>query len=255
MANKHLVEQYDKMYESSTGTSLKRIVPYVRFPGDRFEACVKHIMDRFSGGAVMEIGGGDGTIARGLLNAGLDCRRYVLTDLSDVRVQRAAESINDPRIDTRALDVESDVFAVTEDEQFDCIIMVALIEHLIDPIQAMINIRARLKPGGFVYIGTPNVAKFTRRARLMLGQFPSTGGSQEGLRKTSGDVVNILDGGHLHYFTFRALSRMLREYCGYTQCENLPYWDGMHVLSRPVENALATAWPEMFSEITMIARE
>ena len=201
----------------------------------------------------MELGGGEGVIARSLLATELGCSRYVLTDLSEPRVRRAANSIGDPRIETQILDIESSAFDGVNSERFDCVIMVALIEHLIDPIVAMKNVRAKLKPGGFVYVNTPNIAKWPRRARLMQGKFPSTGGSQEGLRTYGGDRVNILDGGHFHYFTFGALSRMLTEYCGYTQCRKLPYWEGKRLLPKPLEGALATAWPEMFSELSLIA--
>jgi len=47
--------------------------------------------------------------------------------------------------------------------------MLALIEHLIDPLGAMQRIHRLLKPGGFVFIETPNIAKFTRRAKFTPG--------------------------------------------------------------------------------------
>jgi len=201
----------------------------------------------------MELGGGEGAIARSLLATELECRRYVLTDLSEYRVRRAVNSIDDPRIEAQTLDIESSSFDGVNGETFDCVIMVALIEHLIDPILAMKNVRDKLKPGGFVYVNTPNIAKWPRRARLMLGQFPSTGGNKEGLRTYGGDPVTILDGGHFHYFTFHAFSKLLTEYCGYSKCQKLPYWAGKRLMPKPLEAALAAAWPEMFSELSLIA--
>ena len=55
--------------------------------------------------------------------------------------------------------------------QFDAIIMNALIEHLIDPLRAMQGIRKLLRPGGLVYIDTPNLAKFTRQSSCFWASF------------------------------------------------------------------------------------
>jgi len=52
-------------------------------------------------------------------------------------------------------------------------------EHLVDPPGAMRQIRTLLAPGGFVYIETPNIAKWTRHMRLTIGGSPSMFGEVE----------------------------------------------------------------------------
>lgn len=50
---------------------------------------------------------------------------------------------------------------------------------LVDPPGAMRQIRTLLAPGGFVYIETPNIAKWTRHMRLAIGRLPSMFGEVE----------------------------------------------------------------------------
>ena len=253
MATERLKRHYDEKYAQPRDIGGGSAIPLVAHPNDRFEACVKTVSERFHGGAVLEIGGGDGRIALSLLRAGLPCERYVLSDLSEVRIRQAAATIDDPRVEARVLDIEREPVHGPGEPGYDCVIMVALIEHLIDPISAMTTIAASLKPGGFAYIMTPNVAKWTKRIHLVRGRFPSTGSRQEGLVTYEGSPVDLHDEGHLHYFTFRSLSRMLCDYCGFARCEAAPYWEGLHLFPKPLEHALAQAWPGMFSELALVA--
>jgi SAM-dependent methyltransferase len=136
---------------------------------------------------------------------------------------------------------------------YDAVIMVALIEHLIDPLRAMQRIRQFLKPGGFVYIDTPNIAKYTQRVKLLLGKFPSTASMNEGLTTYEGAQCDLYDEGHLHYFTYRSLSLMLTERCGFSEVVKLGYPAGRKPLGKYIHNVLATIWPELFSELAIIA--
>jgi hypothetical protein len=118
----------------------------------------------------------------------------------------------------------------------------------------MQGVRRLLAPGGFVYVDTPNVAKYTRRAKLLLGRFPSTASRDEGLTTYDGRPVDLHDEGHLHYFTFRSLSRMLLTRCGFSRIEKLPYFVGRSLLGRRGDHRLARLWPGMFSELCVVAR-
>jgi SAM-dependent methyltransferase len=251
MSNERLVQFYERNYAHEASGST-RVVSLSDTPGDRFEACVHYIMRESTGPNILEVGGGDGTIARSLVKAGLKFSRYTLTDLSPTRAAGAASSFDDSRFNGFQLDVEEGLGALAG--RYDAIIMTALIEHLIDPIAAMKNIRALLSEGGFVYIDTPNLAKYTRRIKLLLGQFPSTSSTDEGLTTYSGKPVSLYDEGHLHYFTFRSLSEMLKRYCGFRDVVQAPYWAGRRYLPARASHQLAKAWPEMFSELAVIAR-
>jgi SAM-dependent methyltransferase len=161
-------------------------------------------------------------------------------------------TFQDARFDGFAFDVEAELGELSN-RRFKAIVMVALIEHLIDPMQAIRNLRSILADDGFIYIDTPNLAKYTRRLKLLFGRFPSTASSDEGLKTYDGKPVDLYDEGHLHYFTFRSLSEMLKRYCNLTRIEKAPYWSGPRI-PRRAGHAVALAWPEMFSDVAVIAR-
>jgi len=98
-------------------------------------------------------------------------------------------------------------------ETFDVVTMVDVIEHVGDPKSDLASIRTILKPGGALYLVTPNISSLS--ARLL-------GGYWWGLRPA-----------HIYYFSERTLRRMLDE-TGFTVVETrsfgriftLDYWLG-----------------------------
>lgn len=220
-------------------------------PRDRFEACLAHFPGCFSGGSILELAAGSGRVASSLLSTDLDCSEYTLSDYAQVRLDATRESLDDPRLRFERLN--ADELGSQPGARYDAVIMIALIEHLIDPIGALAEIRRMLRPGGIVYVDTPNVAKYTRRLRLLSGRFPSTASREEGLRTFSGDPADLFDEGHLHYFTYRSLSRMLQERCGFSRVEKRWYYEGPNLGTRWLENSLARVWPELFSELCVVA--
>jgi SAM-dependent methyltransferase len=190
-------------------------------------------------------------MARSLLAAGLDCERYTATELSASRLLGLDRQLTDPRVRVCELDVEEPGDA--HREAYDAVVLLALIEHLFDPLRAMCAVREMLRPGGFAVVDTPNIAKYTRRLKLLAGHFPSTASHREGLVTYDGAPVDLHDEGHLHYFTYRSLSRMLVERCGFSRIERVPYVTAPHLLGRRLDGALARAWPELFAELCVVA--
>jgi SAM-dependent methyltransferase len=246
-----VLRHYDAKYAAdATSTSSECIAP-VSAPTDRYQACVSDLPRRLAGGDVLEIGAGNGLLARSLLAAGLRCRSYTATELSEARLTALRAALRDPRVRVARLDVEA---APDErDERYDAIVLVALIEHLFDPLRAMQRVRRWLRPGGFVFVDTPNVAKWTRRAKLLCGRFPSTASRGEGLVTWEGRAVDLLDEGHLHYFTWRSLADMLTLRCGFSRIERVPYATGPHPFGRRVTHTLARFAPGLFSEVCLVA--
>lgn len=249
--NESLAAHYDAKYarEPRADRANQLVVPG-RVPRNRFEACVRNFPRLFAGADVLELGAGSGNVALSLLTAGLDCRSYTVSETSEVRLEGLRRRLDDPRVRVARIDAE----CVSEElfGRFDAVIMIALIEHLVDPLGALLRIRRLLRPGGFVYLDTPNVAKWTRRLRLLAGRFPSTSSRDEGLVSYDGQPVSLHDEGHLHYFTYLSLSRLLLERCGFASVEKSPYAVGGR-LAAPISDALARLWPELFAEVCLVA--
>jgi SAM-dependent methyltransferase len=245
---------YDTKYNDEASTFSDEVLQRPTFPSNRFESCLEFFLSRFHNGDILELGAGSGLVARSLIAHGLKFSTYTLSELSSKRLKGLSRNFSDARMRVISLDAES--LSEEESARYDAVIMLALIEHLIDPLGSMQRIRKLLKPGGFVFIDTPNIAKFTRRAKLLLGRFPSTAARNEGLITYDGRLVDLYDEGHLHYFTFRSLSLMLIERCGFSRVEKLGYFVGPHgqrIVGHKLADRLARFWPELFSEIVLVA--
>lgn len=228
-----------------------KTISIVDCPVNRYESALKIISGKLKGGDVLEIASGTGYMARSFLANDLDFATYTLSEYSDTCIPMLKQEFTDPRFSVISLDVEHLPENLTQ--KYDVIIMLALIEHLVDPVGALQQLRGLLKPGGFVYIDTPNIAKFTRRIRLLMGQFPSTAATDEGLTRYDGKPTALYDEGHFHYFTYRSLSRMLTEKCGYSKIETTGYACGYRLLGRRGDHLLARVWPKMFSDVALLA--
>lgn len=210
-----------------------------------------HFARRFRGGDVLEIGAGSGVVCRSLAAAGVEFRSYTATEYSTVRLEGLRQSLTDPRVRVEPLDLEAP--AAGHAGRYDAVILLALIEHLVDPLRALQNVRGMLRPGGFALVDTPNAAKYTRRLKLLFGRFPSTASRDEGLRTYAGDPVDLHDEGHLHYFTYRSLTRMLVERCGFRRVVPAPYATPPHLLGRRLGAGLARLRPQLFAELCVVA--
>lgn len=251
MKSVRLSRHYDSKYEQQSEVEPRLTPGAVAMPANRFDAAVSFCSRSFAGNRILEIGAGDGSIAAGLLQAGLPFAHYRATEASPVRLQTLRQRFNDPRFLISLFDVENQDEAISD--KYDLIIMVAVIEHLIDPISAMTRLRNCLTPGGFIYIDTPNIAKFSRRLKLLGGRFPATASKNEGLLAYDGKPVDLFDEGHMHYFTYRSLGAMLKTCCGYSRVKNLGYASAPFVFPRVIHHVLARACPQWFSEIAMLA--
>ncbi len=246
-----LREHYERKYSHESTASSIESISKVRTPTSRYEAVVKLFSMDFKGGDILELGAGNGNVAKTLLESDINIDSYTMGDISLPRIKGIKNNLSDSRL--RILQIDAEDIPNGELGKYHAIIMVALIEHLIDPLRAMQKIRQLLKPGGFVYLDTPNIAKYTRRLKLLLGIFPSTASKNEGLTTYLDKPVDLYDDGHLHYFTYRSLSMMLTQRCGYSKVKKLGYPAGPMPLSRYMHNLLANSWPEMFSELAVLA--
>lgn len=237
-SKKLLVTHYNNKY-SFVKNENKGIDPVVvtNYPCDRYEAAVYW---GAGNGRALEIGAGSGSVAL-LLKHKYD--EYVITELSEERIKFLKKFLgNESKIKIIQNDIEEEALGFPS-EYFDTIIMVAIIEHLIEPISVLKYCYSLLKPKGRLLISTPNIAKWTRRVKLLFGFFPSTSSYGEGCITREGKIINLHDEGHLHYFTFRSLSFLLKGKAGFTEIK----WRGHG------RTFLSRAFPQLFSECFVIA--
>ena len=246
-----LARHYDAKYGADARGADRRIVAPRAAPRDRHEACLHYFPQHFRGGSILEVGAGNGLIARSLAAAGVPFDRYVASELSEARLAGLRTSLRDPRVEALHLDIEAP--GPEHAGRYDAVILLALVEHLVDPLAALGHVRAMLRPGGFAFIDTPNVAKYTRRLKLLAGRFPSTASRDEGLRTWDGSPVDLHDEGHLHYFTYRSLSKLLIERCGFRRVTPTPYVTPPALLGRRLDAALARWRPQLFAELCLVA--
>ena len=249
-----LLEHYDSKYSLERTAPPPQPLPLTApRPHNRFAAAVATLAARLPTGAhILELGAGNGLVAESLRAGGVPFASYTIGDISPARLEGLRRNLTDPRY--RFTEASAEHPAQTVTGPYDAAIMVALIEHLIDPIGAMIDLRTLLGPSGFVYIDTPNIAKWTRRVKLACGRFPATASTDEGLTTYDGEPADLHDEGHLHYFTYRSLATMLTRRCGYAAVEFHPYFESPAIFGGRLGSALARMRPTLFSEIACIAR-
>lgn len=247
-----LTSYYQELYQKEAHAIEIPTYSYTPYPSNRFDGCIKYFTDHFVGGSVLELAAGSGIVAKALLK-NRSITSYTANDLSQNRLDGLSHSINDSRLSSLQFNVEESTEEVLENKQYDAIIMVALIEHLIDPLSVMRKLKKHLTPNGFIYIDTPNIASYGCRYKLLRGKFPSTASKCEGLVKYDNTPANLYDEGHLHYFTYSSLEGMLVKLAGYSHTKKAPYIEGRIIINKKATYALAQWLPKLFSPTVIIA--
>lgn len=91
--------------------------------------------------AILDYGGAEGYLLKPFLNQGHKCYLldYMQYDLVDERIQYLGRSITD----------------LDEGVKFDLIFFLHTLEHVANPVELVIELKKRLKPGGFLYVEVP----------------------------------------------------------------------------------------------------
>ncbi|HEX7095979.1 MAG TPA: glycosyltransferase [Acidimicrobiales bacterium] len=107
------------------------------------------MIDDHVGTSVLEVGAGHGTITERLRRPG---RRIVATDLS-ARCVAALKERFDGAHDVRVK--QGDVRTCAEDEVFDTVVMINVLEHIDDDVGTLRDVHDALTPGGHVAVFVP----------------------------------------------------------------------------------------------------
>lgn len=82
------------------------------------------------------------------------------------------------------------------DGEFDIILYGDVLEHLKNPLDVLVKINQKLRPGGMVIISLPNIANIYVRLQLLMGRFDY-------------QDRGILDRTHLHFYTRKSFHQFL----------------------------------------------
>jgi 2-polyprenyl-3-methyl-5-hydroxy-6-metoxy-1,4-benzoquinol methylase len=91
-----------------------------------------------------------------------------------------------------------DYLAAYPDTHFDVLLFGDVLEHMVEPVEALRHSLARLAPDGRVVISLPNIAHGSVRAMLLAGRFDY-------------EDRGILDRTHLRFFTREGIAQLLTD--------------------------------------------
>jgi ubiquinone/menaquinone biosynthesis C-methylase UbiE len=154
----------------------------------------------------LDIGTGNGFLPR-IARASLNGVHITGTDFAENALAAAADALDEQKL--ADLDAQGLPF---ENESFDFITCLEVIEHLVFPEQALSEMHRVLKPGGRVVITVPNLQHVEYLFQLIRGKMPGP----------------AADTRHLSIFTHRFLEQMLNR-AGLTAtlhsgCDASPDW-------------------------------
>lgn len=210
--------------------------------GDLAET-TREVLERLvtAGTSIVDVGCGDGR-AVGLWARDRGCD-YLGLDVAETAVSKTrAHGLRAERIDdANALPLASGGTPV--------VTAIEVLEHLVDPLAASVEIRRVLAPGGWFIASVPNAAYWIRRVELgLLGRFNPYG--------HDASVSEPWIDPHVRFFT-RATLRAMTERAGFT---DVRVTAGAHpvfsvrtrVEALPLYRALMKAWPSMLAPALLV---
>ena len=158
-----------------------------------FKSLLRNLEKRgMTGGDLLEVGSGYG---------------YLLDEARAYFDRRTGTEFS-PEAAARARETGADVFVggieqLPDQLIFDCALGIQVIEHIYDPVAFMRQLVARIKPGGYILLATPDI-----------------GGALQKLMGRSWPSFKVPE--HVVYYDFNTLQRLLT-HVGLTSVARLPY--------------------------------
>ncbi len=142
---------------------------------------------------IIDIGCANGYFGRLLQESGNEVFGF---DISEQAIAESKKVLSSAEV----LDIQKDILPF-ESGSIDIAIFSETIEHLFLPEKALQEIKRVLKDNGYVLITTPNFLVLSNRIKMLLGNFTYT-------------ESGFLDRGHIHFFTYKSLVKILDD-CGF----------------------------------------
>lgn len=189
------------------------------------DAGMRHLPNKVKDGRILDFGCGNGAFLSRAQSAGW----FVVGTDFDVKAVAAAKA--------RGLDVRLGGTETLDSskEQFDIVFLSHVIEHVHNPVELMESCFALLKPGGYLWIETPNISA---QGHKLFGE------NWRGLEPPR----------HLVIFNFESLQNALKE-VGFSKIETQPYRPmcrGLFSTSAEINNDTVSA--EIVSNAEKIAK-
>jgi ubiquinone/menaquinone biosynthesis C-methylase UbiE len=158
----------------------------------------------FKDARIVELGCGDGSLLVEVANA-LGIRDFYGVDIDESALKKAVGR----GVKVFKADLNSDPLPF-KDGFFDAVLMEEVIEHLVNPDNAIREAFRVLKAGGLLLLSTPNLAWWLNRLALLLGYQPywsecSTVYNVGKFKRNQGQPLS----GHLRLYTYKALKQLL----------------------------------------------
>jgi methionine biosynthesis protein MetW len=158
----------------------------------------------FKDARIVELGCGDGSLLVEVANA-LGIRDFYGVDIDESALKKAVGR----GVKVFKADLNSDPLPF-KDGFFDAVLMEEVIEHLVNPDNAIREAFRVLKAGGLLLLSTPNLAWWLNRLALLLGYQPywsecSTMYNVGKFKRNQGQPLS----GHLRLYTYKALKQLL----------------------------------------------
>ncbi|MBP9822425.1 MAG: class I SAM-dependent methyltransferase [Candidatus Pacebacteria bacterium] len=125
------------------------------------------------------------------------------------------------------LDVEKEWPDALRKNDYDLLVCTEVLEHVFDPSKVLASARGALKVGGHIIISTPNFMTWTHRVKFLFGKFAYTD-------------QGMLDFGHIRFFTYAYLKKILAE--NYLEIE-----DERHIIFPGKLTKILKLWPSLFA--------
>jgi 2-polyprenyl-3-methyl-5-hydroxy-6-metoxy-1,4-benzoquinol methylase len=140
---------------------------------------------------VLDVGGGFGALGeefekRGNKVCNLDASEYAIRE-SQKRISESyiADITNPDKLPPEI-----------NGRKFDVIVFADILEHIYDPFSSLVLFSQFLQEGGRVFISVPNIATWTTRIKILLGNFDYSD-------------TGTLDRTHIRFFTKKSIKRLV----------------------------------------------
>lgn len=147
------------------------------------------LVTNFKPTTLFDLGCGSGFLAK-LIKHQLPGIKMHGADISRVALQRAQLHFDE----VWHLDIDHDELPVT-DNFYDAVTCVEVLEHLYDPLHALMEVNTLLRPGGLGVVTVPNLAYWRYRIQLLRGEM----------------ALPAADKRHLHQFNRRIFQEILSQ--------------------------------------------